>query len=117
MRSVAIGRLRDCDAVDRCSALQTRGGVDDVPGDDSFALLRAGAERDDRLSRVDPDADLERERCIVRVQLLDRLEHPQSRTHGALGIVLMRNGRAEHGHHGVADELLHRSSVQLDLVP
>ena len=70
----AEGRLRDRDAVYRRRSLQARGSVDDVAGDDPLALLGAGAERDHRLARVDPDAHLQRERRVLRVQLGDRLQ-------------------------------------------
>ena len=38
------------------------------------------------------------------------------RAHGALGIVLVRDGRAEERHDGVADELLDRAPEALELV-
>ena len=61
----AEGLLRARDPVDRRSALQARGRVDDVARDDPLALLRARVERDDRLARVDPDPHLQRERRVV----------------------------------------------------
>ena len=64
---------------------------------------------------ADPHLQLERRVCLV--QLLDRLQDPQARPHGPLGVVLVRDRRAEHRHHRVADELLHRPSVALDLLP
>ena len=112
----AEGRLRDRDAVDGCGALEAGGGVDDVAGDDALALLRTGAERDDRLARVDPDPHLQRERHVFRVQLLDRLEDSESGANRALGVVLMCDGRSEDGHDGIPDELLDRPSVTLDLL-
>jgi hypothetical protein len=36
-------------------------------------------------------------------------------SNGTLGVVLTRHGRTEDGHHGVADELLHRAAVTLEL--
>ena len=36
--------------------------------------------------------------------------------HRALGVVLVRNRGTEHGHHGVADELLDRAAEALELV-
>ncbi len=57
-----VRRLRDRDPVDRRRALQARGGVDDVAGDDAFALLRSRPKRDDRLARINADAELEGER-------------------------------------------------------
>ena len=52
---------------------------------------------------------------MALVQLLDGFARGERRTHGALGIVLVRNGSAEDGHDGVADELLHRAAEALDL--
>ena len=39
----------------------------------------------------------------------------ERRAHGALGVVLVRDRRAEHRHHRVADELLDRAAVALEL--
>ena len=66
-------------------------------------------------SPVATAARTERSRLLVRRELVDRVEDPQPRAHGALGIVLVGHGRAEDGHYGVADELLHRAAVPLDL--
>jgi hypothetical protein len=52
----------------------------------------------------------------VLVQLGDRLQDPQPGPDGALGVVLVRERRAEDGHHGIADELLDRAAVALDLL-
>ena len=111
------GVLGHRDPVHRRGSLQSRRGVDDVPGDDPLALLGARAERDDRLAGRDPHADLEREIGIGGVEVPDRVQDAQRRAHGALRVVLVCHGRAEHGHHGVADELLHRAAVALDLAP
>ena len=65
---------------------------------------------------VDAGADRELEAAILRVELLDRLEDPQRRPHRALGVVLVRDGRTEHRHHRVADELLDGAAEALDLL-
>ncbi len=39
----------------------------------------------------------------------------ERRADGALGVVLVRGRRAEEGHHRVADELLDRAAVALEL--
>ena len=74
----------------------------------AFALGRAGVERDERLAGRDPDSELE--------PLLDReVADGERGANGALGIVLVRDGGAEERHHGVADELLDRAPVALEL--
>ena len=50
------------------------------------------------------------------VQLGDRLQDGERSPHRPLGVVLVRHGRSEDGHDRVADELLHRASVGLDLL-
>ena len=51
------------------------------------------------------------------VQLLDCLQDAQAGADGALRVVLVRDRGAEDGHDRVADELLDRASVALDLLP
>jgi hypothetical protein len=45
----------------------------------------------------------------------DPVADGERRAHGALGVVLVRQRRAEDGHHRVADELLHRAAPLLEL--
>ena len=60
------------------------------------------------LAGRDPHAELE--------TLLDREVADRERcAHGPLGVVLVRDGRAEQRHHRVADELLDRAAVALEL--
>ena len=47
-------------------------------------------------------------------ELLTADQHVERRVEGALGIVLVGDGGAEHGQHGVADELLDEALVALD---
>ena len=42
------------------------------------------------------------------------VQHVERRVEGALGIVLMGDRRAEHGQHGIADELFHEAVVARD---
>ena len=51
------------------------------------------------------------------VQLLDRLQDAEAGPDGPFGVVLVCHGRAEDGHDRVADELLDRAAVALDLLP
>jgi len=81
--------------------LEPRGDVDRVACDKRLSL--AG----DDLAGVDADADTELERPRGGM-------HLGGCAHCAKRIVLMRLRHAEHGHHRVADELLHRAAVPLD---
>ena len=114
-RGRAIGRLVDEDAVDGRGRLQARRGVDDVAGRHPLAFIRAGGERDHRLAGGDADADVEAERRIRRVEVGERVSCRQRAPHGALGVVLVRQRRAEERHDGVADELLDRAAEPLQL--
>ena len=61
----------------------------------------------DHLAGVDADPSLD-------VELGKRIAHLRRRTHRPQRVVLVRDRHAEHGHHGVSDELLHRAAVRLD---
>ena len=105
------------DAVHRRCPLQAGCRVDDVSRDDPFALFWASTESHYRLAGVDADADLQRERRVCLVQLLDRLQDAQSGPDGALDVVLVRRRRAEHRHDRVPDELFDGAAVALDVMP
>ncbi len=65
-------------------------------------------EQYEHLARRDADAELE--------PLLDReVADGERGSDGSLGIVLVRDGRAEQRHNRVADELLDRAAVVLEL--
>ena len=87
-----------------------RGRVDNVARGHALAGVRARVERDQRLARRDPDAELE---AFVDCEVADR----ERCAHRPLGIVLVCGRRAEERHDGVADELLDRPAVALELVP
>jgi hypothetical protein len=55
------------------------------------------------------------ERRVRLVELLDGVAGGERSANGALGVVLVSDRRSEDGHHGVADELLHRAAEALDL--
>ena len=67
------------------------------------------SERDERLAGRDADPDLEL--ALLGERVADR----ERRAHRALGVVLVRDRRAEHRHDGVADELLDRAAEALEL--
>ena len=60
---------------------------------------------------VDADAELE-----LGLLVEDPVADGECRSYCALGIVLVGDRSAEHGHHGVADELLDRAAEALELV-
>src|SRR5205823_15121182 len=58
--------------------------------------------------------------CDPDVQLTRLIAHPVTNfdrgAYRAFGVVLVSGRRAEEGHHGIADELLHGGSESLELV-
>jgi hypothetical protein len=57
------------------------------------------------------------QRGVLLVELGDRLPNRQGGPDGSLGVVLMGDGGAGQGHHGIADELLHRPAIALQVRP
>src|SRR5207247_9083088 len=110
-----IGELAHHDTTRRRESLETRGDVDDVARDEAFPVLRPGAERDHRFARVDRRPDGKVQARTLLVQLRDRIGDPERRAHGAFGVVLVGDRSTEHGHHRVADELLHGPPEPFDL--
>ena len=106
--SGAIRRLVRDDTVHGRCALKARGGVDDVARRHAFAGIGPRVERDERLAGRDPDPELE-------VFLDGKVANCESGADSALGIVLMRGRCSEEGHHRIADELLDRAAVSLEL--
>ena len=97
--------------------LQPGGDVDGVAGHHHLAAGR-GVAAGDHLAGV--DADPQRDLAAVQpADALGQVGEPalggQCREHGALGIVLMRLGDPEHGHHRVAGELLADAAEPGDL--
>ena len=96
-------------AFDSGRRLEPRGGVHDIAGGHSLASGRLGVERDERLTGCDADPDLE-----VSPSMGPSADGEGS-SHGPLGIVLVGDRRTEQRHGGVADELLDRPAVALEL--
>ena len=112
----AVGRLADEDAVHRRGRLQTGGRVDDVARDHALALRRVGRRARRRASPVLTAMRT----CRSSAGLASFSSWTASRdrersAHRTLGIVLVRDRRAEDGHDRVADELLHGAAEALDL--
>ena len=91
--------------------LEAGGDVDRVTGGEP--LLGPG----DDLAGVDADPELEA-RPVVALEVVVQPGEPRSQVGRGPGraerVVLVQHRNAEHGHHGVADELLDRAAVPLD---
>ncbi len=92
----------DKDLACRGGLLEPGSHVDGIAGDEGLTLA---ADHD--LAGVDADAGLQ------RVQS-DDVAHLDRGTNSPERVVLVRDRDAEHRHHRVADELLHRPTVALD---
>ena len=102
----ALGRLAHEHGARRRHRLEPRRGVDEVARDHAL-VGRADGHR--RLTREHPAARLD-----ARTQGPHRVDELQGGADRALGVVLVRDRRAPHGHHRVADELLDRAAVAVD---
>jgi hypothetical protein len=113
VRDRALRRTERClvdeDPVLGRRRLQARRRVDDVARGHALAAIGSRADGDERLAGGDADAYLEL--AIFGIPLADR----ECRSYGALGIVLVRDRRAEERHHGVSDELLDRAPEALEV--
>ncbi len=93
--------------------LEALGRVHDVTHDRGVAT---GPHRaDEHLAGVDADAHLDAD-PEVGSQRGEGLVHPQGRPHCPLGVVLVRDGRAEQGDDLVADDLVEMSAEVDDVV-
>jgi hypothetical protein len=111
------GRLVDQDPVHRGRRLEPRRRVDDIPRGHPLALDRTGVQEDQGLAGGHADPDLQSQCGVSLVQLGDRLPDGEGGPDRPLGVVLVGHRRAEQGHHGVADELLHRSPEAFQVGP
>ena len=109
----AIRRFAHGDGIDRSACLDSRGGIDHIAGHESLSAFRPSVEIDDHLSGVDTDADGER----LCERGGERVDDRERGSHGALGVILVRERCAEHGHDGIADELLDGTAERLDAPP
>jgi hypothetical protein len=105
----ATGCLVDEDAAGRRGRLEPRGCIDHVSGSDSLSCLWPRSKRDQRLAGGDADAHLE------LTVLGEGVMNGECGPHCSLGVVLVGDRRSEHGHDCVANELLHRAAVSLEL--
>ena len=108
------GELADDDLACVGEPFQLRGDTDRLAGDEALAGI--GRRRDD-LARLDADADLDPDAVILEEALIEDGEpgpDVESRSRRAERVVLVRDGNAEGGHHGVARVLLHGAAVPRD---
>jgi hypothetical protein len=112
-----VGLLADEDSVRRRGGLNAGRRVEHVPGGRPFALARARAEHHERLTGMDPDADVQVEPLVLGIQLRDRPLDREPGANGTLGVVLVGFRRAEERQDGVAAELFERAAVPLELSP
>ena len=91
-----------------CCLFQACGDVDRIAADEGASFASAA---DDDVAGVDADP---KPRPFVEKPLVSPL-HRERGVQRPLGMVLERIRRPEHGHHGIACELLDRSAGGLDL--
>ena len=113
----AIRRVADQHPIDGGGCLEPGRRVHHVAGGHPFALERANAERDERLAGVHADPDVEIDARVLLVHLRQRVADRQRGPDCPFGVVLVRGRGAEHRHHRVPDELLHRAASALQLLP
>ncbi len=90
---------------------ESRSHVDGIAHDGGAG--RRGISREN-LTGVDPSSGLQAHAIPdleLRIQLCERCAHIRCRANGPQGVVLMEPRDPEHGHDGVADELLHHPAV------
>jgi hypothetical protein len=112
------GAVTDEDLAGRRGLLEPGRHVDGVAG--RHRLARPGRRGGEHLARVhaDPQPELDAVRRLeLVVQVAQPALHPKRRAQGACGVVLVCGGHAERSHDGVADELLDRPALRLDLLP
>ena len=94
--------------------METRRRVHHVAQSKALTQI-VGPDGDDRLAGLDSETYGQGEALVRLVELLDRGRDPQRAQQRPLRVVLVRDGRAEDRHDGVADELLRRAAEPLDL--
>jgi hypothetical protein len=110
-----VGELSDQDLVRRRGLLEAGGGVHGIAGDQALAGRRV-ARHDlpgvdaGPVRQLDAPASLQ-----LPVQLGQRPLHPGGGLHGPERVVLVERRQPEDGHDSIADELLDRPAVTLEL--
>ena len=112
-----VGRLVDHHRADRGDRLEAGRRVDHVARRDALAFHHPGPTRHDRFPGGHGGPESQSEPWLGRVQLLDRVDDAKAGPHRPLGVVLVSDGSAEGGHHGIPDELLHGAAPPRELSP
>ena len=108
-----VGELAHDDGARRGGGLEAGGRVDRVARHEAVAQRRVHVVGHQQLTGHHAGPSLEG-RAVGPAQLVEPLHQPDRRAHGALRVVLVDDGDAEHADHGVPDELLHRPAVAFD---
>ena len=107
-----FGHRADQDLASQGALFKALRGVHGVSSDECRGLI---ARYDLPGVDADPDAQLGHFASgEAAVETLDGRLHLERRADRPQRVVLVRPREAEDGHHGIADELLHRASVRLD---
>ncbi len=104
-RQLAAHRVRDQDLAAACAIGEARGEVHRIAGHGVFAVGVAAGPARHHLTARDPDVDVD----LAADLLAERRHRVADRERGAgrpLGVVAVRDRRAEHRHHAVADVLV-----------
>jgi hypothetical protein len=115
MPGAPVADLFHDDRAGGSSLLEAGREIHHVARDEALALLRPRPKGYEDLPRGDPGPDGEIQPGTRGVRLGDGFEDGQATSHRPLGVVLVRHGCPEHGHDGIADELLHSAAVAFDL--
>ena len=114
-----VGGVRDDQAAGRRGRLQPAGQIDRVAHHHEILALALTQGADQHLAGVHAHAHAELDSLTTLqglVEFLQGMLHGQGGAQGALGIVLLGDHQAEHGHDGIADEFLHGSLLVLDML-
>ena len=107
----ALSRLAHQDGSGIGKGLDSRSSVDEISGDHTLALC---AERDRGLAAEDACTGLKLRRSHLLAECRNGCDQVERCAHSALSIVLLRDRRPPHRHHGIADELLDGAAVERD---
>jgi len=109
-RGKRVGQVADEDLAGDGGLPDARGRVHGLPGHQELVAVAAAHD----LAGVQPDAQLERGRAAAHGARSDLRADRERRANGTLGVILVRDRRAEDGHDLIADEFLDDAAVRFD---